>query len=195
MVQTPVSAPIAAMTVLAVCSPCLARNMKTSKAQPPAPAQDLLGVRVVIEENQIMVCPSASRTSKVTALIDSALLSNGLSAHDAQTLAGKLAFLSTTVFGQVGRAALKPVYARGHNVGENNHGRLTSALRRALMLMRYIINNAKPRIKPLQVHPLQCQHAVVYIDAFFQLGSTIHKTSADTVHPQWSLAKRFGVRG
>ena len=52
-----------------------------------------------------------------------------LSSDLAHRLAGKLVFLTSTLFGQLGKAALQPLYARAHGLSEGDHsGQLNFAL-------------------------------------------------------------------
>lgn len=96
-------------------------------------------------------------------------LNNSLTPDEAQRLAGKLAFLSTTFFGGLGRAALQPFYARAHGLGEKNNNKLTFALQAAIHLIRQIIRTGKPRILP-SPSASPAPGAVIYSDAYFTLG-------------------------
>ena len=143
----------------------LGLHMKPAKEQRPAHQQKMLGVQVSVEHDQIRLSACESRRQKVACVIDHALKHNTLSAAEAQRCAGKLAFLATTFFGAVGRAALQPLYSRGHGLGQASHDHLTVGLRHSLRLLRHLIHHAKPRSVPLGIH--DAQTAVVYTDAFF----------------------------
>ncbi|CAE7487597.1 rlmN1, partial [Symbiodinium sp. CCMP2592] len=90
----------------------LGMRLKPSKAQPPDIRHKLLGVILEILQHGIRLSPAPDRLSKVIATIQRALDSDTLEPEVAQRLAGKLNFLQTTLFGQVGSAALRPLYSR-----------------------------------------------------------------------------------
>ncbi|CAE7195818.1 eIF3-S7 [Symbiodinium natans] len=81
-----------------------------------------------------------------------ALSSDQLAPHVAHRLAGKLAFLTQAIFGALGKAALKPIYARSADAAAASDDRLSAGLRAALMAL-----------------------PVLYADAFFQEGDVVHK--------------------
>ena len=62
----------------------------------------------------------------------------------AQKLAGKIVFLTATVFGQLGRGLLAPLYGRAHHLGPSGKCSLTNALRVALHGVLQICQNMKP---------------------------------------------------
>ena len=163
----------------------LGLDMKPSKEQLPATSQRVLGVVLSCNDSHIEVAACPERRAKVQQALQAALDTNHLTAHDAQQLAGKMAFLTTTFFGGVGRAALLPLYARGHGLGEKVHDKLTHALRQAIVTLLFILNDARPREIPF-VCGAGSQHAVLYTDAFFALGSSQFKVGAGHVPENWS---------
>eukprot|EP00438_Fugacium_kawagutii_P009053 Skav200345 [mRNA] locus=scaffold2819:30500:32006:- [translate_table: standard] len=140
--------------------------MKTNKAQPPNRAQKVLGVIIRTEVENVTVGACPSRVSKMVGEIDRVLESNILTPQQAQRIAGKLAFVTSTFFGSMGKAALQPLYARGHGLGEQTNNKLTHALCSALQLLRYLVLNSKPRVIPSGLQPLV--NIVVYTDAYYQ---------------------------
>ena len=153
----------------------LGLNMKPSKEQPPNPRQRVLGVFVSVSDHQITLEACPERKDKVLRIIQDVLDDDRLPSPLAQQLAGKLGFLSTTLFGSVGRTALAPIYARGHGVGEMVGDRLTTGLRQSLFLLQHVLHHAKPRIIPLH-HSVSGQVAVVYTDAYFKPGEAAGST-------------------
>lgn len=116
---------------------------KTKKEQPPQARRRLLGVILHTHHDGVELCPCPDRAGKVVAWIDRALQDRVLSPMMAQRLAGKIAFLASTMFGQFGKAALQPIYARGSNLKGDGPGHfgLTDALATALSCLRRISSN------------------------------------------------------
>jgi hypothetical protein len=86
--------------------------MKPSKAQKPACPQKVQGAEISFDQRGVTVAPTANRRAKMHAAITLALTTNQLHQMAAATLAGKLCYLLGTLFGRIGRAALKPIYGR-----------------------------------------------------------------------------------
>ena len=86
--------------------------MKERKALPPASSQKVLGIRLTIDDDKVTLSPHPDRCNKARATMQAALDNNLLQSEAAHTLAGKLVFLTSTLFGQLGKAALQPLYAR-----------------------------------------------------------------------------------
>ena len=100
------------------------------------------------------------------------LTSNYLSPDDAQRLAGKLGFMATTLFGEMGMAAIQPFYARAHCLGEQSNYRLTFALKSSIHILQQLLMSSRPRTFPWH-HEDDRPRAVIYSDAFFQLGERL----------------------
>eukprot|EP00438_Fugacium_kawagutii_P000236 Skav212281 [mRNA] locus=scaffold732:359615:361018:- [translate_table: standard] len=147
----------------------LGLDMKPGKAQEPKQTQKVLGVILSTGRDSITVAACPERARKMTDLINETLNKNYLDGPTAQRMAGKLAFLTSTFFGGLGRAALQPLYARGHGLGEQTNNQLTFALRAALELLRHLINTTAPRVIPTKVN--YQDSVIVYTDAYFELGS------------------------
>lgn len=106
----------------------------------------------IITKDQLtlQVCPD--RLERLQAQIQSILLNNALQPMEAQKLAGKLVFLQTTTFGNVGRALTYPLYARAHGLGhDSEHVKLNHPLRDALLTLHHVLKDLRPRAIPLQV--------------------------------------------
>ena len=148
----------------------LGLRMKPTKEQLPSPTQKMLGVYVHVQNQQVLLSACPNRKFKAVATLEQALASNKMSSSLAQQTAGKLAFLATTFFGNVGKAALQPLYARGRGLGEASHDHLTTGLRRAIVFLLYVLRHAQPRCVPL-VPKQFFESAIVYTDAFYQPGT------------------------
>ena len=148
-------------------------RLKPSKAQPPATRHKLLGVVLEILDKGIRLSPAPERVQKVLSTIGEALAADHLEPVVAQRLAGKLNFLSTTLFGQAAASALKPLYSRAHDRNFSLNGLLRCSLRSLQMLLR----SAEPRWMPF--HGEAQESAVVYADACFELGDQAFGLSDD----------------
>lgn len=158
---------------------------KSTKAQPPAPQQRLLGVDLRVEPHAVVVAPCPDRVQKVLVLIDSVLQTNSLAPPLAQKLAGKINFLNTTMFGQCGSAALQPVYARAANLnpGGQRDFQLTDALTCALRCIQSILRNSKPKRIPFGMWPFT---PVIYADAFFKMNQKLWSLQDPDIPTAWS---------
>lgn len=164
-------------------SSALGLDMKPSKEQLPAASQRVLGVVLSIADTHIEVAACPDRRCKVECALQSALDKNLLTPHDAQQLAGKMAFLTTTLFGAVGRAALLPLYARGRT-GRKGERQAHSWPAPSMVTLLVILRDARPREIPFV--DSDSQRAVLYTDAFFVLGSSCFKVGADHIPKNWS---------
>ena len=66
--------------------------------------------------------PHPARIAKLLAMLRSILERSRLTDVDAERLAGKLHFLCSTLFGQLGQAALHPIYSRGAGCQDDGYG-------------------------------------------------------------------------
>ena len=118
------------------------------------------------------MAPTPNRVIKLDFIINKALESNILTPDDAGTLAGKSQNYSTTTFGKVAKAPLKPIYARQHAVptpGTHTiNTKLTHGLRSALETIQFVSHNTGPRTLyyDFDIRPT----ALVYADAIFEIG-------------------------
>lgn len=165
----------------------LGLRMKESKALPPDATQKILGINMTITQQEVILSPHPKRVHKIRRLIEEALRLNHLNSDTAQKMAGKLIFLTSTLFGQLGRAALQPIYARAHGRGDKEiadqlNGPLRSSLRTLLNLLTEIQPQVIPRNPDQPV-------IVIYTDAYFQLdGKTMSPGSTDLPR-QWHKSK------
>jgi hypothetical protein len=110
-----------------------------------------------------------------------------LQSEAAHRLAGKLVFLTSTLFGQLGKAALQPLYARAHGLSNDDHGdQLNGPLRSALLTLENLLTEVQPRVIPRQMqHPT----TVVYSDAFFVLNGQTLSPGSEQIPKQWHKTK------
>ena len=162
----------------------LGLRMKESKALEPDASQKVLGIQLQVETDSIVLKPHANRCHKVLHNIHTALVQNRLTCEEAQQLAGKINFLSSTMFGQLGKAALQPVYARAHgsSSGPENF-KPTGPLKSGLQTLRALLQDNIPSIIPTK--NLQ-QTVVIYTDAYFTMHGTQHSVGSTSIPTQWS---------
>ena len=79
-------------------------KMKEAKAKPPSSHQTLLGVDWKISQSELLASPGTKRIAKVREMIGRALLEDRLHPSEAAKLAGKLNFICSWVFSNVGKA-------------------------------------------------------------------------------------------
>ena len=123
------------------------------------------------------------QSTKLTSQLRSILESNHLDPDTAHRLAGKLLFLQSSSFGQVGRATLGPIHPRAANNQPDPHNSLTHALRTAIRTVITLINNTEPRRISFLVNT---ETVVLYTDAFFQQGERVYKVGQPNIPQRWS---------
>jgi hypothetical protein len=155
--------------------------MKAKKTQPPAINSLLLGVDFEINPSMIIVQPTHRRRQKLCVFIKNALDRNVLSKSEAAKLAGKLVFLQSTLFGRLGRSALKAIYGRQYSTTPNN--KFMRAIRAALSVFLQFPSTAKPR--SISLTPLRSMVPLIYADAFFKLGEQTFAAGSQTIPLDW----------
>ena len=133
----------------------------------------------------VVLSPCPERVRKISEKIQSHMQSDSLTQPDAQKLAGKLVFLQTTAFGQIGKATLQPIYSRASSwqAGDEKADRLNTGLRRALQTLHRLLQDIQPRWVPFSSESPQ---TLVYTDAFFELGARRFKPGDPSIPTQWS---------
>ena len=160
----------------------LGLRVKEKKAQPPSTVQKLLGVFFDIGHDYIRLKPCPHRMERLLQTMRRILDTNVLKIDDAQKLCGKLNFLQTTSFGQVGRALLLPLYSRAHSRDTDNQQSLNGPIVASLTTLLHLLPGLPSKTLPLTTdHPCTS----IYTDAFFQLGDQPTKPSEDTVPRSW----------
>ena len=157
---------------------------KTSKAQAPGAAQKLLGVILEVTSSGVRVRADPRRDQKLTLQIEQILHEGKLEPEVAAKLAGKLGFVPSTAFGRTGSAALRPIHARANT--PSGATELNIGLRGALVATKQILASLIPRFVPFVQPTLS---AVIYTDAFFEMGERICKLSDPDIPTNISFKK------
>lgn len=120
-------------------------KMKAKKAQDPQPSQKVLGVQLDIQSDAIVLAPHPDRVLKIKQALQPSLVHDYLPPDEAQRLAGKLVFLNSTMFGQLGRAALRPFYGRAYGLGTGDTAHhLNVPLRHAAKFLLTLLQTSHP---------------------------------------------------
>ena len=141
----------------------LGYKMKEAKAQPPAADITLLGVDWEIRSTEVRASPGAARVQKLLKTIGEILQQDRLTQEQAAKLAGKLGFVSSWMFGSVGKPFLRPLFVRQHATAASPLG-LSRSLKASLVAITKLLRHLKPVSIPLQ--PSQARVSVLYADAF-----------------------------
>ena len=166
-------------------SSILGLRTKPKKACPPALKQTLLGVDFEIQGDGLQLLPCPDRVLRIQGQVQGILDTDQLSPTEAQKLAGRLVFLQTTVFGQVGKTALQSIYARASSLSTDTDGgdKLNTGLRSALQNISRLLQVIKPRWIPFASKAPQ---SLIYTDAFFELGGQKMKPTARNLPTSWN---------
>ena len=131
-------------------------TIKEAKDVPPAENGTLLGVAVRLAAFPFRAEITAERKLSLRSSLKEHLDSNRLAPGEAATLAGRMNFAVSAMFGRVGRAPLKAVYARQHSRRTNHEGEshehphiLTRSLRASLEALARLVEAPPPRILPI----------------------------------------------
>ena len=162
----------------------LGLRMKESKALPPDSCQKVLGIQMKLSSEAVTLHPHPNRCHKVIELMETSLRENKLTCDQAQRLAGKLIFMASTMFGQIGKAALRPIYARSHGLSDiDKASQLNGPLRTALPTMISLISEVQPRVIPREVSQ---KMLILYTDAFFNMHGQEMSPDQGRVPQKWS---------
>ena len=142
-------------------------RVKPSKEQLPSFLQKVLGVWLAVSSAGIEVRPDPGRIHKMISSLQRCLDDDSMTPEEASRLTGKLMFLQTSLFGQIGRAALHPLYSRAHG-GSDQATTLNQGIRGAIQCLLSLLGRAHPRFIP--VRSASERTTVVYADAYFKLG-------------------------
>ena len=176
---------------------CLGFALAPEKTEGPSDSLTILGVQVVIEDKQARFFPEPAKAARWITDIKAALNDNSLSPGEANKLAGRLNFASSTTFGRVGMAHIRPLYHRAHG-RRGSSGRklyqlhLDTPIKKAL---RWWLHLLQHRHLEATVHFTR-QHTdthILYTDATGDghLGSALYDTEARCLGwsagqtPQW----------
>ena len=150
----------------------LGLKMKQKKAMAPSSSQRMLGVIVKIHQDSIELEACPVRVQKLQETISLCLSTNQLSPEVAHRLAGKLLFLQTTCFGQMGKAAIQCIYARASQ-GASDFKKLTGAVEASLLTLRQILTSMTPQVISVCA---STRSAVLCTDAFFLAGDLMKQS-------------------
>ena len=87
---------------------CLGLSMKDKKALAPSSHQKILGVVIYIRDADIVLNPHPDRLQKLRNALLKIQTQQSLSVMEAQHIASKLVFLTSSLFGQLGKSAMHP---------------------------------------------------------------------------------------
>ena len=169
-------------------SSALGLRTKPKKACPPSTKQTLLGVNFDIQPTGLLVLPCPDRVLRIQQQVQQIIDADKLNPTEAQKLAGRLVFLQTTVFGQVGKTALQAVYARASSMSAEttNNDQLNTGLRSALQNISQLLRVIRPRWIPFASNAPQ---TLIYTDAFFELGGQKLKPTASNIPTVWNPSR------
>ncbi|CAE7836892.1 unnamed protein product [Symbiodinium sp. CCMP2592] len=170
-------------TTQTLCA-ALGLKFKDSKKQPPAQQHQLQGVSLSLGDLEATVAITPERARRIDNQLKEILLNNRLAPREASSLAGKLQFVSQSLFGQASAAALRPIYKRARGAcfrSESADWQLTEGLKEALEFLRLRLRDSKPRVVRYEV----AERAVIYADAFFELEGKRFKPSEIEDVPSW----------
>ena len=157
---------------------CLQISMKPSKRQPPETQHRIQGVLISSDTENLILTPCPARVRAMTQQIEKHLDTNNLTPEEARKMAGKCNFLTGRLFGKVGRAPLKAIYARANSFSHQ----LDKPTRSSLMALRDIIIHCQPMTIPR--NPTFHSFSVIYTDAYFKLKGTVYRPGDENL-PQW----------
>ncbi len=164
----------------------LGLRMKEKKALAPSPSHKILGIQVQVQNEQAVLSPHPDRVNRMKTSLKECLQADAMSADTAHSIAGKLMFLCSTVFGQLGKAAMKPIYGRAHGLQTTGHtDTLNVALKQGILTLLNILDHLQPRVIPFVTGD---RPTCLYTDAYFLLGEN-YMSPGDQIPLQWSKAK------
>ena len=141
-------------------------TMKPSKRQPPLPRQRMQGVIIESDHDTIVLSPCPQRADNMCKQILKHIEDDCLTSDHACRLDGKCNFLTGRLFGKVGCAPLKAIYARTHC----SHSSIDKPTRAARWSLLDIIRHCKPMRIPRT--PYAACYSEIYTDAYFKMLQT-----------------------
>ena len=169
-------------------SSALGLRTKPKKACPPALKQTLLGVNFDIQPKGLQLLPCPDRVLRIRKQVQQILDTDNLNPAEAQKLAGRLVFLQTTVFGQVGKTAPQPIDSRASAMSPDSDtgDKLNTGPRSALQNIAQLLQVIRPRWIPFDSGAPQ---SLIYTDAFFELGGNKMKPTSSNIPTTWNPKK------
>ena len=123
----------------------LGLSLKRRKDLHPTVKGPLLGVQCDLGPFPFRAEVDPDRCAKLVKILMRVLAQDLLPSGPASSLAGKLQFASCAIFGRVGRAALRAIYARQYSTFRG-HSRLTIGLRAALCFLCVLLQDPPARL-------------------------------------------------
>ena len=165
---------------------CLEISMKPSKRQPPQRQHRIQGVLISSDDTNLILTPCPDRARNMCQQIDKHLATDRLAPEEARKMAGKCNFLTGRLFGKVGRAPLKAIYARANS----NTYHIDKPTKSALLAIKDIITHCQPMTIPR--NPVARGYSVIYTDAYFKLGNQVYRPGDENL-PNWSSEKTKNI--
>eukprot|EP00435_Cladocopium_sp_Y103_P034170 s309_g8.t1 len=138
-------------------------TLDPDKTQPPSTSTHILGVLFDTSQlrtsGKLIIAPKPSRVTNLTSTINQILAAKELSPALAASVVGKFGFLSSTLFGKVGRCCTGALRTRQYQTHANN--KVTQDIAVSLRLMRVFLSSTPPREVPLSIG----RPVIVYTDA------------------------------
>ena len=153
--------------------------MKKSKRQPPAAQRKIQGVIISTDNNHVMLTPCPQRVKHMQEEIQRCLQLGQLEPEQARRMAGKCNFLTGRLFGKVGRAPLKAIYARANS----HHSAVDKPTKAALLAVFNIITSC--RLMKIPRSPMRQQFSIIYTDAHYLAGEQRLRPGQEPP-PNWS---------
>ena len=167
-------------------------RLRPSKRQPPGAEQKLQGVVVRIAAEGVFVALSESRVFKLRQSLRQTLLQDRLTPDEAARLAGKLGFLSTSLWGQVGLSLIRPIYGRSQGMRDGATS-LDSGLRASMECILALLETPIPRFIPFAVSGIPV--TVMYADAYFKLGDRKWSLFDENIPTHWPSDMHLAENG
>ena len=147
--------------------------MKKSKEQPPATKHKMQGVFIEFKGNQAIISACKRRVRRLLQWIQQIKAKQCLPPEEAKTFAGKAGFVASSLFGRVGRCAMRAIWTRA---ASNDHGpaadKMSPGIEDSLENLTSILLNAPPRSMTMNYSG---RRAIIYTDAYFKLGEQMVK--------------------
>ena len=161
--------------------------MKPSKEQPPDRCHKMQGVYIDFDQGRVSIKACKKRVKRLLQWIRAITKANKFPAEEAKTFAGKAGFVASSLFGKVGRCAMRAIWTRA---ASNDHGpeadNLNQSLQDSLKNLTTILLNSPPRSLTLNY---MGRRAIIYTDAFFKLGEKSVKIGQARDLEKWEVSQ------
>ena len=170
------------------------------KTEGPSDSLTILGILVAIGQEGINLRPDPEKAKKWIGELNAALLGDELTTGEARKLVGRLNFATSTLFGKVGKAHLRPIYHRAYantsKQAQPHSSRLYPSLRKSLKWWRRLLSMPTLNVD-INFHQQARPIRILYTDAtgHGNLGFAIYDKDTKnlkwgaSVTPQWLCAR------